>query len=338
MKKIILPAYNKNIIRALRSLRVEECGPLEPGKDQVLIKVHGAPCNPSDIAFLMGGYNIVKPLPAVPGFEGSGIVVEAGEGAEDLIDRKVSFFIQEEDCGSWSEYVLSHRKKLVVLDDEMDMDQAACFAINPFTARGLLDIALLRDNKAIIQNAAGGQVAAFVRQMATDMGIAVIDIVRKERTVERLRKEGARYVLLESDPQFEQKLTQWAHELDARLAFDAVGGPLAGQIFNAMPSDAELVAYGGLSTKPISGLDSMDLIFRDKIISGFNLPEWREQMDDDFFEEVSREMQHLFIAGKYHTKIQGSVGFDTIGEGLIRCLRNLSKGKMLVKAEVSQGN
>ncbi len=333
MKKIIIPEYNRNIIRALRSLRVEECGPLQPGKDEVLIKVHAAPCNPSDIAFLMGGYNIVKDLPAVPGFEGSGIVVEAGEGAEDLIDRKVSFFIQEEDCGSWSEYVVSHRKKLVVLDEEMDMDQAACFAINPFTARGLLDIALLRDNKAIIQNAAGGQVAAFVRQMATDMGISVIDIVRKERTLNRLQKEGARYVLLESDPQFEQKLKQQAYALDARLAFDAVGGPLAGQIFNAMPPDAELVAYGGLSTKPISGIDSMDLIFRDKIISGFNLPEWREQMDDDFFEEVSREMQHLFISGKYHTKIQGSVGFENIGDGLIRCLRNLSKGKMLVKAQ-----
>ncbi|HFB62352.1 MAG TPA: hypothetical protein ENJ69_05150, partial [Bacteroidetes bacterium] len=282
MKKVVLPAYNKNIIKAIRSLHVDECNPLEPGKDEVLIRVHAAPCNPSDIAFLMGGYNIVKKVPAVPGFEGSGVVVEAGEGAEDLIDKKVSFFIQEEDCGSWSEYVVSNRKKLVVLDDAMDMDQAACFAINPFTARGLLDIALLRDNHTIIQNAAGGQVAAFVRQMATDMGIEVIDIVRKERTVTRLKEEGARHVLLESDPDFEQKLKKLAAELDARLAFDAVGGALAGRIFNAMPSDAEMVAYGGLSTRPVSGIDSMDLIFRDKIISGFNLPEWREQMDDDF--------------------------------------------------------
>ena len=335
MKKVVLPAYNKNIIRALRSLRVEQCDLLEPGKDEVLIKVHAAPCNPSDIAFLMGGYNIVKEVPAVPGFEGSGIVVEAGEGAEDLIDRKVSFFIQEENCGSWAEFVTTNRKKLVVLDKEMDMDQAACFAINPFTARGLLDIALLRNNNAIIQNAAGGQVAAFVRQMAGDMGIEVIDIVRKEETLERLKKGGAKYVLLETDPEFEEKLKNLARELNARLAFDAVGGSLAGQIFNAMPHDAELVSYGGLSTKHISGIDSMDLIFHDKIISGFNLPEWREQMDDDFFEQVSVEMQHLFISGKYHTKIQGSVGFDNIVSGLTNCLRNLSKGKMLIKAEAS---
>ncbi len=334
MKKVVLPAYNKNIVRALRSLRVEECGLPQPSEDEVLIKVHAAPCNPSDIAFLMGGYNIVKSLPTIPGFEGSGIVVEAGEGAEDLIDRKVSFFIQEENCGSWSEYVISHKKKVVVLNEKMDMDQAACFAINPFTARGLLDIAVLRENHAVIQNAAGGQVAAFVRQMAGDMGIEVIDIVRKQESLERLKKEGAKHVLLENDSRFEEKLKELVHKLNARLAFDAVGGALAGQIFSAMPLDAELVSYGGLSTKHISGVDSMDLIFNDKIISGFNLPEWREQIDDDFFEEISVEMQSLFISEKYQTKIQGSIGFDDIASGLTDYLRNMSEGKMLVKAKV----
>ena len=334
MKKVVLPAYNKNIVRALRSLRVEECGLPQPSEDEVLIKVHAAPCNPSDIAFLMGSYNIVKSLPTIPGFEGSGIVVEAGEGAEDFIDRKVSFFIQEENYGSWAEYVISHKKKIVILDDNMDMDQAACFAINPFTARGLLDIAVLRENRAIIQNAAGGQVTAFVRQMAGDMGIEVVDIVRKQESLKRLKKEGAKHVLLENDSRFEEKLKELARELDARLAFDAVGGTLAGQIFNAMPLDAELVSYGGLSTKHISGIDSMDLIFNDKIISGFNLPEWREQIDDDFFEEISVEMQSLFISEKYQTKIQGSIGFDDIARGLTDYLRNMSEGKILVKAKV----
>ncbi len=334
MKKVVLPTYNKNIVRALRSLRVEECGLPQPSEDEVLIKVHAAPCNPSDIAFLMGGYNIVKSLPTVPGFEGSGIVVEAGEGAEDFIDRKVSFFIQEENYGSWAEYVISHKKKIVILDDNMDMDQAACFAINPFTARGLLDIAVLRENRAIIQNAAGGQVTAFVRQMAGDMGIEVVDIVRKQESLKRLKKEGAKHVLLENDSRFEEKLKALALKLDARLAFDAVGGALAGQLFNAMPLDAELVSYGGLSTKHISGIDSMDLIFNDKIISGFNLPEWREQIDDDFFEEISVEMQSLFISEKYQTKIQGSIGFDDIARGLTDYLRNMSEGKILVKAKV----
>jgi len=334
MKKIILPAYNKNILRAIYSLRTADAKIPQPGENEVLIQVHGAPCNPSDIAFMTGGYNIVKSLPAVPGFEGSGRIIEAGEGAEHLIGSKVSFFVQADGDGSWSEYVCTTKNNIVVLDEALDMDQAACFAVNPFTARGLLDIALLRENKAIIQNAAGSQVAAFVRQMAKELNIQVIDIVRKQERKESLLKEGAEYVLLENEENFDEKLADLSRQLDARLAFDAVGGSLSGSILNAMPANAELVIYGGLSTKPISGVRTMDLIFDDKVISGFNLPAWRQMLDDDYFEEISLDMQQRFIRGDYQTRIQGSTDFEHIINGLTDYIRKMSEGKVLIKPSV----
>ena len=52
----------------------------QPGPREVLVKMHSSPINPSDLAFLAGGYGIKKPFPVVPGFEGSGIVVAAGKG------------------------------------------------------------------------------------------------------------------------------------------------------------------------------------------------------------------------------------------------------------------
>ena len=335
MKKIILPAYNKNILRAIYSLKVVEEDKLpQPGKDEVLIQVYGAPCNPSDIAFMEGDYNIVKSLPAVPGFEGSGKIIDAGEGAEHLIGNKVSFFVQADCDGSWAEYVCINKNSMVVLDNAMDMDQAACFAVNPFTARGLLDIALLRNNQAIIQNAAGGQVTAFVRQMAGELGIRVIDIVRKPESRETLLKNGAKDVLLENDEHFDEKLSELCRKFDARLAFDAVGGPLSGRIFNAMPANAELVVYGGLSTKAVSGVSTMDLIFNDKVVSGFNLPAWRQQLDDDYFDEISHEMQQQFIQKKYQTRIQGSTDYENIVKGLTGYIRKMSEGKILIKPKI----
>jgi len=334
MKKISLPAYNHNILRAIYSLKVEEAEIPQTGKDEVLIEVYAAPCNPSDIAFMEGNYNIIKSLPAVPGFEGSGRIIEAGEGYEHLIGSKVSFFVQADGDGSWSEYVCTHKDNIVVLDETMDMDQAACFAVNPFTARGLLDIALLRNDQAIIQNAAGGQVAAFVRQMAKEMDIKVIDIVRKTESYDKLMRAGAEQVLLEGDQHFEEHLTDLCHTFNARLAFDAVGGSLSGQIFNAMPENAELVVYGGLSTKAVSGISTMDLIFKDKIISGFNLPRWRQQLDDDYFEEVSHEMQQQFITGNYKTRIQGATNYENVVKGLMNYIRNMSEGKILIKPKL----
>lgn len=49
-----------------------------PRNGEVLIRVESAPINPSDLAFLKGHYSSNKPLPCVPGFEGSGVVVSNG--------------------------------------------------------------------------------------------------------------------------------------------------------------------------------------------------------------------------------------------------------------------
>ena len=51
-----------------------------PGKDQVLVKVESATLNPSDILFMRGKYNVKLNYPYTPGWEGSGVVVAAGEG------------------------------------------------------------------------------------------------------------------------------------------------------------------------------------------------------------------------------------------------------------------
>ncbi len=331
MKSIILPSYNKNVLRAILSLQVQEKELPKPGDDEVLIKTHAAPVNPSDIAFIQGGYNVVKTLPAAPGFEGSGTVTDAGKNARHLIGKKVSAFVQDDRDGTWAEYFVANKNDLIVLQDNMDLDQAACFTVNPFTAYGMMEIALLRESKAIIQNAGGGQVAAFIRTMAKEHGIEVINIVRKPETAAKLEQEEVKHVLTQNNESFEEQLKTLAAELKASLAFDAVGGDLSGLMFNALTDDAELVVYGGLSNKPISGIDVMDVIFRDKIISGFNLMDWKSELDEADFENVSQELQNKFISGTYKTEIRESVSIENIVSGLKSYLGDMSGGKILIK-------
>lgn len=51
-----------------------------PGPGEVLIRIEAAPINPSDLYFIRGLYGTKPQLPTVPGFEGSGIVVQNGGG------------------------------------------------------------------------------------------------------------------------------------------------------------------------------------------------------------------------------------------------------------------
>ena len=45
----------------------------------MLIKVESAALNPSDILFMRGQYNIKLDYPYTPGWEGSGIIVDASD-------------------------------------------------------------------------------------------------------------------------------------------------------------------------------------------------------------------------------------------------------------------
>jgi NADPH:quinone reductase-like Zn-dependent oxidoreductase len=300
------------------------------GDNEVLIKVHAAPVNPSDIAFIQGNYNVVKTLPAIPGFEASGKVVNAGKNVKNLIGKNISCFVQDDRGGTWSEYVVANVNDTILLKDEMDLDQAACFTVNPFTAYGMFEIALMRESKAIIQNASGSQVASFIRIMAIENNVKVIDIVRKKESADTLIKNGAEHVLVETDEDFTKKLNNLAHELNATVAFDAVGGGLSGIMYNAMPNDSELVVYGGLSGKPISDINVMDVIFNNKIISGFNLMDWKAELEEGEFDEISEKLQDKFIAGDYKTNIRESFSLDNIVKGLRSYISDMSLGKVLV--------
>ena len=331
MKSITLPSYNKNIIRAMLGLKVMDVEMPKPNDNDVVIKVYASPVNPSDIAFIQGVYNVVKSLPAIPGFEASGIIVDAGANAKNLIGKKVSCFVQDDRSGTWSEYVLANINDIILLKDEMDMDQAACFTVNPFTAYGLFEIALQRSCSAIIQNASGGQVASIIRMMAKEHNIKVIDIVRKQKTADRLLVNGAEHVLIDTDDNFRDQLNELAKELSATVAFDAIGGSLAGLMHNSMPTDSELVVYGGLSNKPISNIDVMEVIFNNKIISGFNLMDWKDELENEEFEKISSKLQDKFTSGEYSTKISGVSSLDNIVRGLRGYISDMSAGKLLLK-------
>ncbi len=99
----------------------------------------------------------------------------------------------------------------------------------------------------------------------------------------------------------------WRKKYKANTAFDAVGGALAGQIFNRMPADSEVVLYGGLSGKAVSGLNPLDLIFENKMFTGFNLNDRMAENDAVSFEVARETLEKMISEERVITKIQGEI-------------------------------
>ena len=75
----------------MRALICREFGPWEqlslgtlddptPGEGEILIDVRAAGVNFPDLLIVQGKYQVLPPLPFVPGAEGAGVVSEVGQG------------------------------------------------------------------------------------------------------------------------------------------------------------------------------------------------------------------------------------------------------------------
>src|SRR3989475_11199761 len=65
-------------------LRVESRPWPRPAPDEVLVQMRAAPINPADLNQIEGKYPVRPELPATPGFEGAGVVVDAGGNASTI--------------------------------------------------------------------------------------------------------------------------------------------------------------------------------------------------------------------------------------------------------------
>ena len=330
-RAVILPEYNSNLVRAIIGLKTGERKLRNLKANEVLIKMEAAPCNPSDIAFIRGGYNIKKTAPAVPGFEGAGNVVDAGNHFRHLLGRRVSSFTQDDSDGTWAEYFISNAEDCIVLKNELDFDQAACLSINPFTAFGLIELAQKKNVTAIIQNAGGGQISDFVRVLARLKGIDVINVVRKPEQVDALKNIGITRVLDSTNQNFKEELKTLALQLKAGIAFDAVGGEQTAILMKSLPPHSSVVLYGGLAGGHISGIEPFDVIFRDKTLTGFNLTEWKSGKSKEEFNFIDNQLQEMILAGKLSTKIQASFKLDDVVNGIRSYIKSMSAGKVLFK-------
>ena len=271
MRALVLHAYE---VGSYASLALEERPVPRPGKGEVLVRVAATPINPSDLASLQGLYGVKKPLPMVPGIEGSGTVVATGAGwlARRLMGKRVACAAGNGD-GTWAEYVVAPALQCSPLPAHVSDEQGAMRIVNPYTAWAQLAIARQAHARAIVQTAAASALGRMVVRLAQRRGVRVINVVRREEQADTLRGMGAKDVLNSESPDFDSQLRDRCHQAGARLAFDALAGTMTGCLLTAMPPGSRGVVYGGLSAAPLQ-LNSGDVIFNQQRIEGFYLARW----------------------------------------------------------------
>jgi NADPH:quinone reductase len=307
----------------------------EPQKGEVLVNITASPVNPSDLAFMMGAYDGFKGgLPVTPGNECSGIVVSSGPGlmGRRLVGKRVACFAREGLGGAWAEYMVTKVAFCVPIGNKIDLENASMALINPLTAYAFMDIVKRGKHRAFANTAAASALGQMLIRMSISQDIALVNIVRSESQVGRLKGLGAEYIINSNDSDFEVKLKDITHQLNVKLFLDAVGGTLLGKLLKVSPKGSTILSYGRLSDETCV-IEPGALILQRKNINGFLLSDWVKKRN---ILQVLNDLRKLksMLSTHLHTDIKVRVALESINEALQNYKNEMSGGKTILLPEL----
>ena len=248
--------------------------------DHVLIRMLAAPINPADINMIQGVYRLLPPLPAVGGNEGVGEVMQVGKAVTEL--QTGDWVVPAAaGWGTWRMAAVCPSIEVMKVPNDISVVSAATLLVNPPTAyRMLVDFVKLSPGDYVIQNGANSGVGQAVIQMAAQMSLHTINVIREGRPdhdhlVKYLKDLGATHVV--TDEYLKSKeMSDLIKSLPSgapRLALNCVGGRSFVDLLKHVAFRGVCVTYGGMSKQPLY-VPVGPLIFNDVKLCGFWNSRW----------------------------------------------------------------
>ncbi|MFC7337399.1 MDR family NADPH-dependent oxidoreductase [Haloferula chungangensis] len=292
--------------------------------DQVRLKILASPINPADLNFIEGSYGVNPVLPAVPGIEACGEVVESR--SPDFKPGERCIFLRR--AGLWASHAQVPASYLFKLPAAIDPLQAAMLKVNPATAWRLLTaFADLPRGSWIIQNAANSGVGRCVIPLAKSLGVRTINLVRRAELIPQLIVAGADQVLID-DAEVPGSVRDICGNVPPLLAFNCVGGESALRQLKCLAGGGTQITFGAMALRPLSIPNGL-LIFKDLRIRGLWITRWIESAPRKEIEEVYGRLAGEMISGNLHIPIDSTYQLGDFRSALHRLSDPDRSGKVL---------
>lgn len=304
-----------------------------PGQNQVLIRMAAAPFNPSDLGAMMGAtYGGVRKFPFTPGIEGSGTVVEAGEGflPRFLKGSRVACSAMLSGDGTYAEYMVTSAKLCMPLNRNVSLEQGAMLIVNPLSALAIFEIARRGKHRAIVSTAAASALGGMILRLGKRHNIPIIHVVRRQEQVELVRSRGGEFVLNSEDNDFVEQLRVTAQKLRATLLLDAIGGNMTQQLADVAPHGSTILLYSRLSQKNFD-TDSRVWIIKNLYAHGWFLGNWVATKNLLQILQLSRLAQSL-LATDLQSQVYKRLPLSAAQQGVEEYIHNMTAGKILLVA------
>jgi NADPH:quinone reductase len=223
-------------------LRQKEVPKPEPEEGEVLVEVHAAAVNRSDVLNARGSFPFTT-LPRIPGRDFAGVVVE---GPRELVGAEVwgtgggeLGFIRD---GSHARYLAVSRNAVAPKSDTLSLEEAAASGLAYVTAgSALVELGGVSAGETILVTGAAGGVGSAAVMIARWKGARVIGAIKDESERATAERAGVEVIVDTSQEGVTDAVLAATDGGGVDLALDAVGGPLFEPALNGLGEKGRMV-------------------------------------------------------------------------------------------------
>lgn len=233
-------------------LRLDELAVDEPGPGEVRIRVGAIGLNRAEAQYRSGRY-MPGALPSKIGYEAAGVIDAVGPGVAGFApgDRVATLTgASMERHGVYGEQILFPADMLArVPAGQSLVDAAACW-MQYFTAYPLVSVGGVGPGDHVVITAASSSVGLAAIQIARAHGATPIAVTRGRGKAQALLAQGAAHVVVSDEEDVAARVREITGGRGARIAFDAVAGPMLSSLVSAMAPGGMVIFYGVLAGLP----------------------------------------------------------------------------------------
>jgi NADPH:quinone reductase len=297
-----------------QALQLAEVDDPRPGPNEVVIGVRAAALNFFDILLCRGEYQERPELPFTPGGEISGAVLEAGEGVNLPIGRRV-IATPPLPRGGYADKVAVPETSVFPIPDSMPFEKAAALPITYQTAHvALHHRARLRAGETVLVHAGAGGVGSAAIQIAKSAGARVIATAGGSQKVGVCEKLGAETAVDYLTENFIEVVKEATDGRGADVIFDPVGGDVFDGSRRCAAFEGRIVVIGFAGGR-IADAPTNHVLVKNYSVVGMHWGLYTRMMPD-LVRSTHEDLVDLYETGEIDPLISETVLFEKLPEAL----------------------
>lgn len=332
MKAVVVHEFGPfEDVAGLENLEIPKAG---PGEVVVQNKAVG-------ISFGMwlnigGKYQRRAPLPYIPGSEGSGVVVEVGEGVTRVAPGdRVMFNVDDGGCAGFNKVldICCHK-----MPDNMSFSDACALANSYTTSYGaLVRRAKLTAGETLLVHGAAGGVGLAAVEIGKALGARVIGVAGGEAHCTTAKEHGADHVIDHRENDFKEKVREITDGRGVDVVYDVVGGETTRKSISSLAWEGRLLTIGYVSGT-IPEVPANLLLLKNASIMGFNLghffgwtPGVPRQEVSSALDEMVKGLFTLYEKGHLKPQVESYLGLSQFQTALGAVIDRTVNGKCIIE-------